>query len=295
MQNVLRPLFLFALIACAPAASAPASEQRSADPPAAGAASDAPGASATPPRAQAAAQEEFDQEHTAWTAVLRAHVHGGSFDYAALKKDPQAFEAYLATIDAVTPEELASWTREQRFAFWLNAYNAHTIQKVIDNYPLKSIRDLDGLLGLNSVFDSRFIDMPKLDPEGKGRKLSLNDIENEILRKRFEDARVHASINCASKSCPNLRNEAFVADRLDDQLDDQMRRFVADTTKNRFGEERSRVSEIFKWFKDDFVRDAGDVRAFIARFASPENAEFVRESTLEYLSYDWSLNDVAKD
>ncbi len=243
---------------------------------------------------RATAPSTFDQTHAVWTEVLAAHVSGGAFDYATLKKEPARLDAYLATLHAVTPDALASWTKSQRYAFWINAYNAHTIRKVLDNYPLKSIRDLDGLFGLSSVFDDAFIAMPALHPKGKNEKLSLNDIEHGILRADFQDARVHAAVNCASISCPNLRAEAFVAAKLDAQLDEQMRLFIADPTKNRFNEKKSRVSEIFKWFKDDFERDAKSVREYVARYASNANAQLVRDAKLEYLSYDWKLNDVAQ-
>src|SRR5262245_11798649 len=152
----------------------------------------------------------FDHSHAAWTQILKAHVRDGGFDYAKLKQDRQAFDAYLGALRAVTPEALAGWSDKQRFAFWINAYNAHCIQKVIDNYPLKSIRKLDGAFGLNTVFDKAFI---KLQAQ-KGEELSLNDIEHKILRAKFKDARLHAAINCASKSCPPLRAEAFTADKL---------------------------------------------------------------------------------
>ncbi len=237
----------------------------------------------------------FDQSHSQWSEVLKACVHEGGFDYALLKRDPAKLAAYLEALHAVLPAELASWTEEQRFAFWINAYNAHAIQKVNENYPLKSIRKLDGAFGIKTVFEKDFIPMGALYPEGKSAELSLNDIEHKILRAKSKDARVHAAINCASKSCPPLRNEAFVAERLDQQLDEQMKAFVNDPARNRFDRAKQELylSEIFKWFEEDFERDSKSVREYLIRFAPPEDAEFLRSAKIRYLDYDWDLNDVA--
>src|SRR5262245_3953838 len=116
------------------------------------------GGLALDPRALAAqpalpSQGAFDQTHALWTEVLQTCVRDGGFDYARLKAERSKFDAYLSALHAVTPQDLAAWTNEQRFAFWINCYNAHCIQRVLDNYPLKSIKKLSGAFGLNSVFD----------------------------------------------------------------------------------------------------------------------------------------------
>lgn len=235
----------------------------------------------------------FDQAHTLWDGILRAHVRGDDFDYGALAKAPDELYRYLGQLHAVTPAELAGWSREQRFAFWINAYNAHTVQKVVENYPLESIRKLDKAFGLKSVFDQAWIPMAAFHPDGKDDELSLNDIEHSILRPRFQDARVHAAINCAAESCPPLLNEAFVAERLDRQLESQMRAFVNDSSRNRFDRAEGvvRLSEIFKWFQEDFEHDAGSVVEYLLRFAPPEDAAFLRRAKVRYLDYSWDLND----
>ena len=240
------------------------------------------------------AQQAFDQAHGLWNELLKARVKGDSFDYGAVKKDPAKLNAYLRQLQAVTPAELKGWKKEERFAFWINVYNAYTIKKVVDNYPLDSIRDLSGAFGLKSVFDNEFIAMQAHHPDGKNDKLSLNDVEHEILRVRFKDARLHAAINCASFSCPPLRGEAFVASKLDKQLEEQMRAFVVDKKRNRFNRDKGRaeISEIFKWFKEDFERDAESIRGYLIRFAPEADAEFLRTAKLKYIDYDWDLNDV---
>ncbi len=253
----------------------------------------APATALPPLPAHTEAQEtSFDHEHAAWTAILAKHVRGDTFDYAALAKSRKGFDAYLASLASVTPEELARWTESQRYAFWINAYNAFTVEKIVDNLPLESIRKLDGWLGLSSVFDDEFIPLKAHHPEKKRDELSLNDIEHGILRPRFEDARVHAAVNCASASCPPLRAEAFVADRLEKQLDEQMRAFVRDTTRNRLdkGKKRLRLSSIFKWFQEDFVRDGKSLRGYLKLWLPESEHAFVDSAKIEYLDYDWDLN-----
>jgi hypothetical protein len=239
----------------------------------------------------------FDHSYARWTEVLQGCVRDGGFDYAKLKQERSSLDAVLATLQAVTPDDLAGWNEKQRFAFWINAYNAFCIQKVIDNYPLKSIRRLSGAFGLNSVFDKGFIPMKAHHPDKKDDVLSLNDIEHKILRRQFKDARLHAAINCASKSCPPLRNEAFTAAELEAQLDEQMRAFVNDPARNRIdpGKKELALSEIFKWFAEDFERDARSVKEYLLRFASPDKAELIRTAKIGYLDYDWDLNDVPKN
>ncbi|MAB79355.1 MAG: hypothetical protein CMJ89_08375 [Planctomycetes bacterium] len=236
----------------------------------------------------------FDHTHSLWNQTLAQNVRGDGFDYASVKKRPDKLTAYLDLVHGVTPDELGSWTAPQRFAFWINVYNAHTVKKVVDNYPIKSIKKLSGVFGFKSVFDEDFIDMPLFKPGGKGKKLSLNDIEHKILRRQFKDARLHSAVNCASHSCPPLRNEAFTADKLDAQLGEQMRAFINDPKRNQFDKKKDllRLSKIFDWFQEDFKRDAGSVRAYLIRYAPPEDAEFIRTKRIKFLSYDWALNDV---
>lgn len=238
---------------------------------------------------------EFDHEHALWTRVLAAHVEGDRFDYAALAEDRADLDGYLARLHAVTPADLESWTREERYAFWINVYNAHAVQLIVDNYPVESIRDLGGKL-FDRVWDQEFIPMSAHHPEGKDDPLSLDDVEHAILRPRFEDARVHVAVNCASVGCPPLRAEAFVAERLEAQLDDQARRFVADASRNRLDRAEGvlRLSAIFDWFEGDFVRDAGSVREWVARHAGEAEAAWIRSAKprVRHLDYSWDLNDV---
>ncbi len=172
-------------------------------------------------------QSPFDHEHRSWTAILAPYVRDGAVDYRGLADHGQpALNAYLSALSAASPAE-SGWTREERLAFWINAYNAFTIRLMLDHYPLPSIRSI-GFLPL-AAFRTKFV------PLGAGRTpMSLNVIENEILRKQFLDARVHFAIVCASKSCPALRSEAYRSRDLDQQLDAAARAFLDDRSKNRW-------------------------------------------------------------
>ncbi|MCK6449110.1 MAG: DUF547 domain-containing protein [Planctomycetes bacterium] len=248
--------------------------------------------------AQKPADLTFDQTHATWTQVLREHVKGDRFDYKALVADRSKLDQYLGMLQAVPREEFERWTKEQRFAFWINAYNAYTLHLVAKSYPLESIKDLGALF--KSVWDKPFVPLGHLFPDAPKKELTLNDIEHEILRPKFKDARVHAAINCASRGCPPLRSQAFVADSLSAQLDEQVRAWLADTSRNRFdaAKKKAQVSEIFSWFKEDFVRDAGSVREWLAKYAPEEHATWLRaaqkELDLSYLDYSWKLNDVER-
>ncbi|TDJ65795.1 MAG: DUF547 domain-containing protein [Planctomycetota bacterium] len=235
----------------------------------------------------------FDHGHTAFDRVLRRHVAGDRFDYAALRADPAGLRAYLSSLEAVRPSDFSSWSRAERYAFWINAYNAYTLMIVAQHYPVASIRDIGS--AETTVWDDSFIPLGAL--HGDSRRLSLNQIEHEILRADFPDARVHAAVNCASIGCPPLRAEAYVAERLEEQLDSQARAWIADAARTRFEaqSETIRVSKIFEWFEDDFVRDAGGAIQWIERYAPQPQAAWIADARavkLRYLEYDWDLNEV---
>lgn len=231
----------------------------------------------------------FDHEHTGWTAVLGRYVRGGFVDYAGLRKRGAAdLRAYLSSLGSVCGDHYDTWTRAQKLAFWINAYNAYTVKLIVDHYPLKSIRSIGILPG--AAFRDDFIALPKL-----GRaKLSLNDIEHGILRAELREPRIHFAIVCASKGCPALRSEAYRASALEAQLDDAARGFVGDPRKNRYdaASRTLRLSAIFDWFHEDFERAAGSVPALVARYANANIAAAIRAGgvRVEFLDYDWSLN-----
>jgi hypothetical protein len=250
--------------------------------------------------------QTFDHTHAAWTALLKKHVvllRGGQasqLDYAGVAAERAALQAYLATLSAVTEPVFQALARPQQMAFLINAYNAFTVALVLGRYPaLKSIKDLGSLL--QSPWKPKFVPL-------FGTQVSLDDIEHGMLRApgRYADPRVHFGVNCASIGCPALREEAFVAERLDAQLDAQALRFLSDRSRNRFNPARSRleVSKIFDWFGDDFrqgQRGITSLPAFLARHAdvladTPADRERVRtqQAPVSFADYDWALNDVPR-
>jgi hypothetical protein len=248
------------------------------------------------------AQGAFDHQHAAWTALLKKHVvmlRGGQASqvrYGAFAADRAALKAYLDALSAVPRATFDGWSKAERMAFLINAYNAFTVELILTKFPdLKSIKDL------GSVFSSPW--KPKWI-ELLGTKVSLDDIEHEMLRRRgaYDDPRVHFGVNCASIGCPALREEAITAARLDAQLDEQALRFMSDRSRNRFNAERGRaeVSKIFDWFGEDFRlghRGIASLPAFLARYAdqladAPADRERLKSGKLDvaFLDYDWKLN-----
>jgi hypothetical protein len=246
----------------------------------------------------------LDHAHAAWTALLRKHVRlvrGGQATrvaYAGFAADRGALNAYLDSLSAVTPAAFSGWSKAERQAFLINAYNAFTVELILTKYPdLKSIKDL------GSLFSSPW--KPKSVPL-LGGKVSLDDIEHAMLRKRgdYDDPRVHFAVNCASIGCPALREEAFVAARLDAQMDEQTLRFMSDRTRNRFNAQRGRLelSKIFDWYGEDFRlghRGIPSLTAFAARYAdqladAPADRQRIRSggADIAFTDYDWALNDI---
>jgi hypothetical protein len=218
---------------------------------------------------------------------LHRWVNDGLVDYAALQGEARAsLEAYLKDLSATCAIDYEKWSREQRLAFWINAYNAFTVQLIVDNYPISSIRKIGFLPA--AAFRREFIPMPGL----KGKKISLDDIENGTLRASFREPRIHFALVCASLGCPELPKEAYRASDLNRQLDHQARLFLSDTRKNRFDPATNTLylSPIFKWFKADFEDVAGSVPAYVAQYLDDPNIGKPGVK-IKYTKYDWSLND----
>ena len=216
--------------------------------------------------------------HAPFDAVLKANVVDGHVNYAGVAADSR-FHAYVAALaDVEVPENLPI---ASKLAFWINAYNALAIQGIIEG------RSPSTFFGRASYF--------KRDEYSvAGRSITLYDLEHDIIIP-LGDNRIHFAIVCASLSCPPLRSEAFVSEKLDAQLDEQAWLFVADDSKNSFDLARSQasLSKIFDWFEDDFVAEAGSVQRYIAKFTSDaelREALAAERLRLKYKKYDWSLN-----
>lgn len=226
----------------------------------------------------------FDHEHAALHTLLQRFVKDGVVDYSGLKQERAALTAYLATLSAV--EDHDGWSDADKLAFWINAYNAWTLDLIFEAWPVKSIKSLyppDG------PWKRAFITLA-LHPD----KVSLNWIEHEVVRKQFKEPRIHFALVCASVSCPPLRNEAFTSNRLDEQLEDQAKIFLRDTSKNTLDIRRKtfRLSKIFEWYGGDFAGDAKAVARRIAPWMGPEAEALAKnpKMTVAFLPYDWGLN-----
>jgi hypothetical protein len=263
--------------------------------------------------AAAASAQGFDQSHQAWTALLNKHVvpisegRASQLDYAGMAKDRAALKAYLQTLSAVPEAAFKGWSKPQRIAFLINAYNAFTVEKILTRYPdIGSIWDFGKIFG--NPFKDEFFTL-------FGRAYTLDAIEHETLRKpgAYDEPRVHFAVNCASIGCPMLREEAYVAERLDAQLEEQAKRFLSDRSRNRYNAAQGRleVSKIFDWFKADWqsgYRGFGGKtppiasrEAYFARYAAlladaPADRARIQQgkAPIAYLEYDWTLNDVKR-
>lgn len=217
--------------------------------------------------------------HDAWSVLLKQHVSEiGQVNYKGFVKDKSQLEAYLNTLSTHSPG--SNWSNADKLAYWINAYNAFTVKLIIDNYPLKSIKDIgDGVTMINSPWDIKFFKIGGVD-------FDLNTIEHEILRKDFVEPRIHFAINCASYSCPNLRNEAFEVNRLEQQLEEQAFAFINNVDKNFITTSSTKVSKLFSWFEGDFEKVAP-----IKKYLKKYNKALQEENKMEYMDYIWALNE----
>lgn len=215
-------------------------------------------------------------DHGTFTELLQKYVtEEGLVDYQGFASDSLIFDSYLKLLSMNSPAD--NWSSDERMAYWINAYNALTVKLILDHYPLESIKEI-GKGVLNSPWDKKFFKIHGID-------FDLGTIEHEILRKRFDDPRIHFAINCASFSCPRLRTEAYVADRLEEQLEDQTVYFLQNKDKNLIDAKQSKISSIFNWFGSDFKKHRS-VKDFIKQY----HPEFNSDLDIEYLEYNWQLN-----
>lgn len=243
-----------------------------------------------------------------YEAVLAAFVDdGGLVDYAALRADRGRLDAFAQELAALDRTTYESWNREERIAFWINAYNALTLELIVDHHPIEPSRLRSLVFPKNSIMQipGRW---KKVTFEVMGEPMTLDTIEHKVLRARFGEPRIHVALVCAALSCPELRNEPYLAARLDEQLDDQAREFLANPKKFRIDRERGVVylSAIFDWFAEDFVDRYGTgdpqgrrsektqaVLNFVSRYAAAADADYLgtADFKVKYLDYDWTLNE----
>ncbi|KAA3612871.1 MAG: DUF547 domain-containing protein [Planctomycetota bacterium] len=233
-------------------------------------------------------------DHRPLDALLKAYVHqDGLVDYRGLKRKGRAsLQAYLMRMETISPARFRSWSEAEKQAFWINAYNAYTLELILRHYPVDSIKDLGSLF--SSVFSKRFIPLQHLSSHHR-KPLSLGELEHEILGTQFDSPMFHFAIVCASISCPPLRAEAYDPIRLNRQLADQARIFLADSSKNdvRIIDGKLRISKIFDWSEDELEKFPGGIRGLLKSYGPPSVAQdpALAKARFRYRSYDWSLNE----
>jgi Protein of unknown function, DUF547 len=206
-----------------------------------------------------------------YDSLLQKYVSSnGEVKYKALQAERAILDSVVAQFQAVAPQK--EWPKNERLAYWINAYNLFTVQLIVNNYPVKKITNLDG----GKTWDVKRIELD-------GKKYSLNQIENEILRPQFKDARIHFAINCAAESCPPLHNRAFTAENVQSLLDKRTRKFIR-SSANTLTESNIKISKIFDWYSSDF----GDIVTFLNKYAS---VKIKTDAKVEYKDYIWNINE----
>ena len=211
--------------------------------------------------------------HDLWDQLLRKYVNttAGSVNYKGIQAEKAVLEEYLALL-AANPVQ-SSWSRNKKMAYWINAYNAYTVKLIIDNYPVTSITKLH---------NGKPWDVPWITLGNK--TYSLNNIENDILRPQYKDARIHFAVNCAAKSCPPLLNRAWTAQNLHTNLEQQTKNFINNPKYTVISEKKADISKIFEWYAADF----GNIIKYLNMYS---DAKLKDNAKVQYMEYDWRLNE----
>lgn len=231
----------------------------------------------------------FDHSYKSWDDMLQASVKMYEFksevNYDYFVKNKDELKKYNATLSAVTKAEFDKWSKDQQLTFLINVYNSFTIQLIADHYPVNSIKDrkISWLSPFNKEFFVLF-----------GKKRSLSEVEHKMIRKWFEEYRIHFAIVCASIGCPALQNKAFTPENMEELLAKGQDIFLGDNTRNRYDEKTNeiQVSKIFKWFKEDFEKKHGNIKNYfwsVWKMDESKKAKFMK-ADVEHLDYDWNLN-----
>ncbi len=211
--------------------------------------------------------------HTLWNTLSKKYINSkGDVNYKAFKKDETQLDTYLRDLARNSPK--ADWSKNEKLAYYINLYNAGTVKLILDNYPIKSIKDI------SKPWDKKWLQIAD-------KTYSLGQIEHEILRK-MNEPRIHFAINCASFSCPKLSNEAYTASNTQAKLKQATIDFINDKSRNIISTKKIQLSEIFKWFKDDFTKN-GTLIEYIQPYSK---IKIDSKAKINYLDYDWSLNEI---
>ncbi|MCY4298722.1 MAG: DUF547 domain-containing protein [Flavobacteriaceae bacterium] len=210
--------------------------------------------------------------HQQWDSMLKKYVSTtGKVDYQNWKEDPQGIEQYISHLEKNTP--LDKWSKEQKLAYWINAYNAVTVKLILDHYPIHSIRDIE------EPWNTKLFSTA-------GNDYTLDEIEHDIIRK-MNEPRIHFAVNCTAKSCPKLQKSAFTSSDLEEQLEKATFEYLNDHSMNIVNQQSVQLSKIFEWFGEDF----GDKKEKIEFVEKYTKVDIDPQAKLSYLPYNWELND----
>ncbi|QIX62484.1 DUF547 domain-containing protein [Hymenobacter sp. BT18] len=222
-------------------------------------------------------------DHVVYDRLLKKYVNDkGLVNYKAWKNDQQELNQYLDRLSKNPPA--AGWSKPEQMAYWINAYNAYTIKLILNHYPVQSIKDIGSKIKIPFVTTPWAAEFFRIG----GKKMSLDDIEHGTLRKKYDDPRIHFALVCASISCPRLRPEAYTADKLDRQLDDQGRDFLNNPSKNKVGKESAQLSKYFDWYKGDWNLNGQSVTKWVNKYSTTKLGD---NANISYLGYNWNLNE----
>ena len=225
----------------------------------------------TPDSANTSAGAEDKVDHSGWDQLLKKHVDGdGMVDYKGFQKDRPALDKYLKMLSSMQPDD--TWNRDQLLAYYINLYNAYTVDLILRNYPTKSIKDISG------AWTKEFVKIGN-------KEISLGAIENSLLRK-MDEPRIHFAINCASISCPKLINEAYTSENIEKQLEKATNEFI-NSDKNEISASILKLSSIFDWYKNDFTEN-GSLIEYINQYSE---VKINSNAQVDYKNYDWNLNE----
>lgn len=221
--------------------------------------------------------------HQSFDELLQKHVNEqGMVNYKGIGAERAKLKSYLRMLEGNEPK--SSWSKNEKLAYWINAYNAFTIELILEHYPVQSIKEIGAAIKIpfvNTPWDIKFINIGD-DPK------DLNNIEHGIIRKEFDEPRIHFALVCAAFSCPKLQNTAYLPNKLDEQLTKAAKDFLADASKNEVHSSSSAsLSKLFSWYKGDFTKKMS-LEEFISQYSE---TKLDKNTKLEFKDYNWALNE----
>ncbi|WP_462253247.1 DUF547 domain-containing protein [Ekhidna sp.] len=220
--------------------------------------------------------------HNSFDQLLQKYVDDqGIVNYKGLKQDRAKLKSYLAILENNAPQK--SWTRDQKLTYWINAYNAYTLDLILEHYPVKSIKEIGSTIKIpfvSTAWDVKFINIG-------GKEYDLNNIEHGIIRKEFNEPRIHFALVCAAVSCPKLQNRAYTPEKLEEQLTQAAKQFLANPSKNKISSNKATLSKLFNWYGGDFKTE-GTLIEYINKYAP---TKLDKNAKIAWMDYNWDLNE----